>query len=153
MHLAEPKTFAVVKPASSIAAAHKGDGPWPLTGCGAACYAVPTMSEFTHLHVHSQYSLLDGAIRLKDLFPKLSQLGMNSVALTDHGSSQRAFVVATVDWKNAGVRRNRRHLALSFASGQVLRLVCFGRFGGHFPNAEGDLNGAKSCEGAGCETS
>ena len=44
------------------------------------------MSEFTHLHVHSQYSLLDGAIRLKDLFPKLAQLGMNSVALTDHGN-------------------------------------------------------------------
>src|SRR3569832_359353 len=44
------------------------------------------VSEFTHLHVHSQYSLLDGAIRLKDLFPKLAQLGMSSVALTDHGN-------------------------------------------------------------------
>ena len=45
-----------------------------------------SVSEFTHLHVHSQYSLLDGAIRLKDLFPKLSSLGMNAVALTDHGN-------------------------------------------------------------------
>jgi DNA polymerase-3 subunit alpha len=44
------------------------------------------VSEFTHLHVHSQYSLLDGAIRLKDLFPKLASLGMNTVALTDHGN-------------------------------------------------------------------
>ncbi len=44
------------------------------------------VSEFTHLHVHSQYSLLDGAIRLKDLFPKLASLGMNAVALTDHGN-------------------------------------------------------------------
>src|SRR5687767_9502767 len=43
-------------------------------------------SEFTHLHLHSQYSLLDGAIRLKDLFPRLSALGMDSVALTDHGN-------------------------------------------------------------------
>ena len=44
------------------------------------------VSESTHLHVHSQYSLLDGAIRLKDLFPKLASLGMNAVALTDHGN-------------------------------------------------------------------
>src|SRR6185295_7261726 len=43
-------------------------------------------AEFTHLHVHSQYSLLDGAIRLKDLFPRLKELGMDSVALTDHGN-------------------------------------------------------------------
>ena len=36
--------------------------------------------------VHSQYSLLDGAIRLKDLFPRISAMGMNAVALTDHGN-------------------------------------------------------------------
>ncbi|MBW2731853.1 MAG: DNA polymerase III subunit alpha [Deltaproteobacteria bacterium] len=41
---------------------------------------------FTHLHLHSQYSLLDGAIRLKDLYPRLHEFGMNSVALTDHGN-------------------------------------------------------------------
>ncbi|MCA9667077.1 MAG: DNA polymerase III subunit alpha [Myxococcales bacterium] len=44
------------------------------------------MGTFTHLHLHSQYSLLDGAIRLKDLFPKLHEFGMDSVALTDHGN-------------------------------------------------------------------
>ncbi len=43
-------------------------------------------TEFTHLHMHSQYSLLDGAIRLKDLFPRLHELKMNTVALTDHGN-------------------------------------------------------------------
>lgn len=43
-------------------------------------------STFTHLHLHSQYSLLDGAIRLKDLFPRLHDTGMNAVALTDHGN-------------------------------------------------------------------
>ena len=43
-------------------------------------------SAFTHLHLHSQYSLLDGAIRLKDLFPRILQYGMNKVALTDHGN-------------------------------------------------------------------
>jgi len=44
------------------------------------------VQEFTHLHLHSQYSLLDGAIRLKDLFPRLAELGMKAVALTDHGN-------------------------------------------------------------------
>jgi DNA polymerase-3 subunit alpha len=40
---------------------------------------------FVHLHVHSEYSLLDGAIRIKDLVSKTKELGMNAVALTDHG--------------------------------------------------------------------
>jgi len=41
---------------------------------------------FTHLHVHSQYSLLDGAIRVGDLLDKCKEYGMDSVALTDHGA-------------------------------------------------------------------
>ena len=44
------------------------------------------MAEFTHLHVHTQYSLLDGAIRVKDLYPKINELGMDTVAVTDHGN-------------------------------------------------------------------
>ncbi len=44
------------------------------------------MSEFTHLHLHTQYSLLDGAIRLDDLFPRALHLGMKQVAMTDHGN-------------------------------------------------------------------
>ncbi len=41
--------------------------------------------EFVHLHVHSEYSLLDGAARLKDLVRSTAALGMTSLALTDHG--------------------------------------------------------------------
>ncbi len=41
---------------------------------------------FTHLHVHSQYSLLDGAIRIADLLEKCKEYGMDSVAVTDHGA-------------------------------------------------------------------
>jgi DNA polymerase-3 subunit alpha len=41
---------------------------------------------FVHLHLHSQYSLLDGAIRLKELMPRVAELGMNAVAVTDHGN-------------------------------------------------------------------
>ena len=40
---------------------------------------------FTHLHVHSEYSLLDGACRLKALTKRVAELGMDAVALTDHG--------------------------------------------------------------------
>src|SRR3954462_13493207 len=38
---------------------------------------------FVHLHLHSQYSLLQGAIQLDSLFERVSQLGMSSVAITD----------------------------------------------------------------------
>ena len=41
---------------------------------------------FTHLHLHSEYSLLDGAISFKKLFKRCEQLSMDSVALTDHGN-------------------------------------------------------------------
>jgi len=44
------------------------------------------MAGFTHLHLHTQYSLLDGAIRLDELFPKALGLGMKQVAMTDHGN-------------------------------------------------------------------
>jgi DNA polymerase-3 subunit alpha len=44
------------------------------------------MPDFTHLHLHTQYSLLDGAIRLDHLFPKVLERGMKSVAITDHGN-------------------------------------------------------------------
>ena len=41
---------------------------------------------FVHLHLHTEYSLLDGAIRIKDLGDRLSELGMKACAITDHGS-------------------------------------------------------------------
>lgn len=43
------------------------------------------MSKFVHLHVHSEYSLLDGANRIKDLPIRAKELGMDAIALTDHG--------------------------------------------------------------------
>src|SRR5512132_67972 len=41
---------------------------------------------FVHLHCHSHYSLLDGANRIPDLVQKTKELGMNALALTDHGN-------------------------------------------------------------------
>ncbi len=46
---------------------------------------------FTHLHLHSQYSLLDGAIRIPDLLKKCKEYGMDSVAITDHGAMYGAL--------------------------------------------------------------
>lgn len=43
-------------------------------------------SEFVHLHLHSQYSLLDGAIRIGDLIKKAKDYEMPAVAITDHGN-------------------------------------------------------------------
>lgn len=41
--------------------------------------------EFTHLHVHTEYSLLDGSCKIKELAAKAKELGMDSIAITDHG--------------------------------------------------------------------
>lgn len=43
------------------------------------------MPDFVHLHVHSEYSLLDGMCRVKELPKRAKELGMNAIALTDHG--------------------------------------------------------------------
>ena len=75
-------------------------GPW--TGCsfqrrrneenglgigrGLAAHPAGVSMGFVHLHVHTQFSLLDGAIRLTDLFPRCKELGFDSVAQTDHGN-------------------------------------------------------------------
>ena len=44
------------------------------------------MTEFTHLHLHSEYSLLDGGNRMDRLLEQVKKLGMDSVAVTDHGN-------------------------------------------------------------------
>ncbi|MFF8812094.1 DNA polymerase III subunit alpha [Streptomyces pactum] len=50
-----------------------------------------TKQPFTHLHVHTQYSLLDGAARLKDLFQACNDMGMTHIAMTDHGNLHGAY--------------------------------------------------------------
>src|ERR1043165_4704892 len=61
------------------------------------------MAGFTHLPLHTQYSLLDGAIRVKDLFPKVKDLGMDTVAVTDHGNMFGALDLYG-EAKQAGVK-------------------------------------------------
>ncbi len=60
-------------------------------------------AEFVHLHVHSHYSLLDGAIKLPDLFRRAAEFDMPAVALTDHGNLHGAIEFYTLAQK-AGIK-------------------------------------------------
>ncbi len=46
---------------------------------------------FVHLHVHTEYSMLDGAARLTDLFAECTRMGMPAIAMTDHGNVYGAY--------------------------------------------------------------
>ena len=73
---------------------------------------------FVHLHVHTEYSLLDGAIRTRDLARRVSEWGAPAVAMTDHGAMYgtvefyencRASGVKPILGGNFGRRRNRTY--------------------------------------------
>jgi DNA polymerase-3 subunit alpha len=52
---------------------------------------VSSSEQFVHLHVHTEYSMLDGAARLNDLFDEAQRLGMPAIAMTDHGNLYGAY--------------------------------------------------------------
>ncbi len=56
---------------------------------------------FTHLHVHTEYSLLDGAARIKDLIAQAKNLQMTSLAITDHGS-----MYGVIDFYKTALKNN-----------------------------------------------
>jgi len=58
---------------------------------------VPSQDSFVHLHVHTEYSMLDGAARLGDLFDATARAGMPAIAMTDHGNLYGAYDF----WKQA----------------------------------------------------
>ena len=41
--------------------------------------------KFTHLHLHTEYSLLDGSGKIDEMVARAKELGMDSIAITDHG--------------------------------------------------------------------
>ena len=53
--------------------------------------AIKTASPFTHLHVHSEYSLMDGAIVIKELIKRAKDRGHSHIALTDHSNMHGAI--------------------------------------------------------------
>ena len=56
-----------------------------------AAAAQGSAESFVHLHVHTEYSMLDGAARLKDLFAEAARMGMPALAMTDHGNVFGAY--------------------------------------------------------------
>lgn len=66
---------------------------------------------FVHLHNHTEYSLLDGAVHIKDLIAECSRMGMPAVAVTDHGNLFGAveLVVATNKHNKAVKAHNEEH--------------------------------------------
>ena len=56
--------------------------------------------KFVHLHVHTEYSLLDGSSRIGDLLDRTKELGMDTIAITDHGA-----MFGVVDFYKKAVER------------------------------------------------
>ena len=63
---------------------------------------------FTHLHVHTEYSLLDGSSKIKELTARAKELGMDSIAITDHG-----VMYGVIDFYKAAKAEGIKIVALS----------------------------------------
>ena len=60
------------------------------------------MSRFSHLHCHTQYSLLDGAANIQSLYKKAIKNNMPAIAITDHGNMFGAFEFVSEAYKHKG---------------------------------------------------
>src|SRR4029077_16749803 len=60
-----------------------------------------SMSQFVHLHLHTDYSLLDGACEVEKLMQHVAQLGMPAVSMTDHGK-----IFAAMNFYNEAKKHN-----------------------------------------------
>lgn len=109
-------------------------------------------AEFVHLHVHTQYSMLDGALKVKDLVKRVAAAKMRAVAVTDHGNMFGAITFYKAA-KEAGVQSvigceidvadqgKTRHLPLLAASAEGYKnLIALVSRGHVTPNAEGPAN-------------
>ena len=56
-------------------------------------------NQFTHLHVHTEYSLLDGSSKINELCKRAKELGMEAIAITDHG-----VMYGVIDFYKAALR-------------------------------------------------
>jgi DNA polymerase-3 subunit alpha len=74
-----------------------------LTSAAESAEPTPGGRSFVHLHLHTEYSLLDGGNRVDKLVARVKELGMNAVAITDHGNLFGAMAFATA-CKEAGIK-------------------------------------------------
>ena len=86
------KCYSVALPAKSV-----------LSGLGGGRSERSAMDGFVHLHVHSHYSLLDGGNRIEDLVESAKAMGMEALAITDHGNLFGAIEFYKAA-KDAGIR-------------------------------------------------
>ena len=63
---------------------------------------------FVHLHVHSEFSLLDGAARIEALFARAAEYQMPALALTDHGAMFGALQFYAVSYTHLTLPTNSR---------------------------------------------
>ena len=120
------------------------------------------MSDFVHLHLHSTFSLLDGQCQIKPLVAKAKELGMNALAVTDHGNlfALKAFydecrkqgvkpilgcevyVTSTGDYKTRDKSERRFHLCLHAKNltgyHNLVKLVSEAHINGFYHNARID---------------
>lgn len=108
----------------------------PTVAAGEDAGAPGTGPGFVHLHLHTEYSLLDGGNRVDKLVARVKELGMPAVAITDHGNLFGAMAFATA-CKEAGIkpilgveayvapgdRRDRTHTGVA-DGGHHLVLLC-----------------------------
>ena len=91
---------------------------------------------FAHLHVHTEYSLLDGSNKIKECVARVKELGMNSVAITDHGvmygvidfyrAARAAGIKPILGWRKSMLHRDRDLIKkLSEAGMTVIIIWCF----------------------------
>ena len=125
------------------------------------------VQDFVHLHLHTEYSLLDGACRISELTSRVAELGMPAVAMTDHGSLYGAvefYKAATVqgvkpimgcevyiapgsrfDRQSSGIRDSSHHFVLLAKNEEgyrnLTRLVSLGHLEGFYyrPRIDHDL--------------
>ncbi|MCB0324385.1 MAG: DNA polymerase III subunit alpha [Bdellovibrionales bacterium] len=94
------------------------------------------MQQFVHLHLHSQYSVLDGAIKFKELVKRANALGQGAVAMTDHGNMHGAIefyevasgaglkpIIGCEVYLTAGSRFDKRPLSQGGAATHHLTLL------------------------------
>src|SRR5262245_45037764 len=85
---------------------------------------------FVHLHTHTEFSMLDGAARLDDLFTEAARMGMPALAMTDHGNVFGAYefwrkarqagiksIIGMEGYLAPGSRHERRRGSLPGAAG------------------------------------
>ncbi len=60
--------------------------------------------EFVHLHVHTEFSLLDGSSRVEDLLDRTKELGMDTIAITDHGGAMFGVIKFYKEARRRGIK-------------------------------------------------